>query len=84
MKALDFLTDLFEQGLGYSALNTARFALSQVLQSQAGISFGELSLTTQFMKGVFQQKQSLPRYTVTWDPVLLLNFLKTQSQNVDS
>ena len=31
------------------------------------------------MKGVFQQKPSLPRYTVTWDPVLLLNFLKTQS-----
>lgn len=30
------------------------------------------------MKGVFQQKPSPQRYTVTWDPVLLLNFLKTQ------
>ena len=53
VKALDFLTDLFEQGLGYSALNTARFAMSQVLQSQAGISFGELSLTTQFIERGF-------------------------------
>ena len=31
------------------------------------------------MKGVFQEKPSLPRYTVTWDPALLLNFLKSQS-----
>ena len=27
VKALDFLTELFEKGLGYSALNTARSAL---------------------------------------------------------
>ena len=31
------------------------------------------------LKGVFQEKPSLPRYTVTWDPALLLNFLKSQS-----
>lgn len=77
--ALDFLAELFEQGLGYSALNTARSALSQVLPSQAGVSFGELPVTKQFMKGVFQEKPSLPRYIVTWDPALLLKFLKSQS-----
>jgi len=31
IKALDFLAELFEQGLGYSTHNTARSALSQVL-----------------------------------------------------
>jgi len=81
VKALDFLAELFEQGLGYSALNTARSALSQVLPPQAGVPFGELPLTKQFMKGVFQEKPSLPRYTVTWDPVLLLSFLRRQSPN---
>ena len=37
------------------------------------------------MKGFFQEKPSLPRYTVTWDPALLLNFLKGQSpvENLD-
>ena len=79
VKALDFLTELFEQGLGYSSLNTARSALSQVLPPEAGVSFGDLPLIRQFMKGVFQEKPSLPRYTVTWDPALLLNFLKSQS-----
>lgn len=75
------MAELFEQGLGYSALNTARSALSQVLPPQAGVPFGELPLTKQFMKGVFQEKPSLPRYTVTWDPVLLLSFLRSQSPN---
>lgn len=75
------MAELFEQGLGYSALNTARSALSQVLPPQAGVPFGELPLTKKFMKGVFQEKPSLPRYTVTWDPVLLLSFIRSQSPN---
>ena len=73
VKALDFLTELFEQGLGYSTLNTARYALSQVLPPEAGVSFGDLPLIRQFVKGVFQEKPSLPRYTVTWEPALQLN-----------
>ena len=81
VKALDFLAELFEQGLGYSALNTARSALSQVLAPQAGVLFGELPLTKQIMKGVFQVKSSLPRYTITWDPGLLLRFLRSHSPN---
>ena len=70
---------MFEQDLGYSTLNTARSALSQVLPPEAGISFGDLPLIRQFMKGVFQEMPFLPRYTVTWDPALLLSFLKSQS-----
>ena len=76
---MDFLAELFEQGLGYSTLNTARSALSQVLPPEAGVSFRDLSLIRQFMKPVFQEKPALLRYTVTWDPALLLNVLKSQS-----
>ena len=39
VKALDFLAELFEQGLGYSALNIVRSALSQVLPPQAEVPF---------------------------------------------
>ena len=42
IKALDFSAELFEQGLGYSTLNTVRSALSQVLPPEAGVSFGDL------------------------------------------
>ena len=75
------MAELFEQGLGCTALNTARSALSQVLPPQAGVLFGELPLTKQFMKGVFQEKPSLPQYTITWDPGLLLSFLRRHSPN---
>ena len=78
-QALDFMTDLFEQGLGYSAMNTVRSALSQVLHSPTGVPFGELPTVKQFLKGVFQEKPTLPRYSVTWDPAILLSYLKTLS-----
>ena len=78
-QALDFMTDLFEHGLGYSAMNTVRSALSQVLHSPTGVLFGELPTVKQFLKGVFQEKPTLPRYSVTWDPAILLSYLKTLS-----
>ena len=78
-QALDFMTDLFEQGLGYSAMNTVRSALSQVLHSPTGVSFGDLPTVKQFLKGVFQEKPTLPRHSVTWDPSILLSYLKTLS-----
>lgn len=76
-QALDFMAGLFEQGLGYSAMNTVRSALSQVLQTPSGVSFGELPLVKQFMRGVYQEKPALPRYTTTWDVSILLKYLKT-------
>ena len=38
--ALDFMTDPFEQGLGYSAMNTDRSALLQVIHLPSKVSFG--------------------------------------------
>ena len=60
-------------------MNTVRSALSQVLHSPTGVSFGELPTVKQFLKGVFQEKPTLPRYSVTWDPAILLLYLKTLS-----
>ena len=71
------MTELCEQGLGYSAMNTVRSALSQVVHIPSGVSFGGLPIVKQFLKGVFQQKPALPRYTVTWDSSILLTYLKT-------
>ena len=68
-------TELCEQGLGYSAINTVRSALSQEVHIPSGVSFGELPIVKQFLKGVFQP--ALPRYTVIWDPSILLTYLKS-------
>ena len=74
---IDFLASLFEKGLGYSAINTARSALSSVLDLQGANTFGTHPLVTRFLKGVFELKPSLPRYTSIWDVAKVLNHLKT-------
>ena len=48
---LPFLVRLFNQGLSYSALNTARSALSAIIIMGSGESFGTNRVVTRFMKG---------------------------------
>ena len=64
LEGLAFLTHLHNQNLGYSAINTVRSALSSILTLQDHRTFGEHSLVTRFLKGIFELKPSLPRYSV--------------------
>lgn len=74
---LEFLTRLYRQGLGYSAINTARSALSAVITPGDKTTFGEHPLVTRFLKGIFELKPSLPRYSVIWDVGTVLKYLQT-------
>ena len=74
---IEFLTSLFKSGLGYSAVNTARSALSAVMKINDNISFGEHPLVCRFIKGVFQLKPALPKYTHIWDVEKVLSYLQT-------
>ena len=74
---IDFLATLFSSGLGYSAINTARSALSSVLLLPNNTTFGSHPLVTRFLKGVFELKPSLPRYSVIWDVGVVLQYLKS-------
>ena len=71
-----FLATLFSAGLGYSAIDTARSALSSVLVLPNNITFGSHPLVVQFLKGVFEVKPSLPRYSRIWDVAAVLQYLK--------
>lgn len=76
---LDFLTSLYESGVGYSALNTARSALSAVGIIIDGFSVGSHPIVIRYMKGVFNERPSLPRYSETWDVSLVLKYLQKLS-----
>ena len=76
---MEFLISLFNSGLGYSALNTARSALSAVMKINDNINFGEHPLVCRFTKGVFQLKPALPKYTHIWDVEKVLSYLQTLS-----
>ncbi len=60
---LEFLVSLYESGLSYSSINTARSALSQFLISTNNdVPYGQITLVTRFMTGVFQSPPAFPRY----------------------
>ena len=71
------MTQLFNTGVGYSAINTAKSALSALIVLSDSRSPGQHSLVTRYMKGVFESRPSLPRYGTTWDVSLALNWLIT-------
>ena len=80
---LQFLDHLYHQGLGYSALNTARSAISSVSSILCGEKFGDNPLVRRFLKGVFNLRPSLPRYVFTWNPETVLKHLDVDSSKLN-
>ena len=66
-QALDFLVELYDQGIGYSAMNSGRSAASCILTPANGITFGAHPTVTRFLKGLFESRPTVSRYTETWD-----------------
>lgn len=79
--ALDFLSELHENGLGYSAINTARSALSFVLPTYDKFSFGEHPITVRFLKGIFRKNPPSARYEKVWDTNLILSLVEQWPSN---
>lgn len=75
VKLIRYLTLLYDRGLGYSAINTARSAISTMSSLLSNSQVGCDALVTRFMKGVFNSRPSLPRYSHTWDPDIILRKL---------
>lgn len=69
---INFLSETFHRGVGYGCLNTARGALSSLGIMVDGCRAGNHPLVIRFMKGVFNLRPPMPKYTETWDvqPVL--------------
>ena len=76
---LDFLTELYNTGLGYSAINTARSAILFILHSTGAVSFGSHPLVVRLLRGVYNSRPSLPRYTEIWDVRIVLDKLREMS-----
>ena len=74
-RVLDFLTSLFERGLKYDAINTAKSAISAITEPKHGLTLGSQPLISRFMKGVFRSRPPIPRYEATWDVQVVLSHL---------
>ena len=75
-EAILFLTSLFDGGSSYSAINTARCTLSNVLDKYDGIPFGQHPVVIRVMKGIYNRRPQLSRYGSTWDVDIVLDFLR--------
>ena len=69
---------LRENGLSYSTVNTAKSMLSSILQLNINslLPVGQLPTLKRFMKGIYELRPSLPRYTATWDLSSVLNYFR--------
>ena len=67
--------EIFDSGVAYSAISTARSALSAFLYLD-GKPAGDHPLVRRFLRGVFAIRPALPRHQVIWDVSKVLNFLR--------
>lgn len=74
---LFFLTEMYNNGSQYGSLNSCRAALSLIL----GPNISNNDLITRFFKGVFRLRPTVPKYNITWDTNIVLNFLNNLYPN---
>jgi len=72
----NFLAELFEEGYQTSSLNSFRSAISSAHDHIDGVSIGKHPLICQVLKGTFNARPPLLRYTATWDAQMVLQYLE--------
>ena len=72
MNCVKFLMHLYKEQLSYSAINTARSALSALFDEPP---VGEHSTIKRFMRGIFNTRPNKPRYVKIWDVSVVLRYL---------
>lgn len=76
-QVLIFLTEQFDNGAAYGSLNTHRSALSFLLGSEVG----EDANIKRLLKGAYRLRPSTPKYSTTWDPQIVINFVSNWYPN---
>jgi hypothetical protein len=67
---LNFLTNVFHSGNQYSTINSYRSALALILDN-----IMKEEVISRFCKGVYRLRPSMPRYNITWDTSVVLQYL---------
>ena len=76
----NFLASLYQEGYQYNSVNAYRSAISSVHDKADGVPVGQHPIITRLIKAIFNVRPPIPRYSITWDVQLVLNFLQTQGQ----
>ena len=72
---LNFLAELYDQGLQYRTINTMRSPLSSTLPKYNGYLVGQHPLITRLMKGIFNSRPVVPKLFPAWSVKTVLSTL---------
>ena len=73
---LSFLVMLFDRGLRYSGLNSARSALSCILPLFEGHNFGSHPLVIRLLRSFYNERPPQARYATMWNPQIVIDYLR--------
>ena len=77
-----FLTSLFEMGLGYGGVASARSALGNFITVHGFPKLADHPLMQKLLKGVANGRPPQPRYMRIWDTTLLIKYLDSPTNEV--
>ena len=80
---VNFLAHLFNEGYQYRSLNSYRSAIASMHAPIDGVSIGQHPLVSRLLRGAFQSRPPLPRYTETWDVSKVLTHLNSHNLEGD-
>lgn len=75
MEIVNYLSQLFAESKSYSCINSHKSAICQTLVALGKQIFLKNYTISKFMKGVFNLRPPLPRYTFIWDVKEVLAYL---------
>lgn len=80
---LHFLTDQFENSLGYKSICLCRSALNAIITLPGYSDISKHPLIKRFLKGVFNIRPPKAPSILTWDVGIVLNHIKNWGPNVN-
>ena len=72
---------MFKSNLGYSAINTARSALSTMITDVNNAPFGQHVLVKRFMNGFYELRPALLKHSKTGNIQTVLEYLSTMGSS---
>lgn len=78
---LDFLAELFEQGLQHRTINLIQSAVSITHIQVEGVPQGQHPLVSCLMQGIYNCRPPQPHYSFTWDIEKVITHLQTLGDN---
>ena len=73
----NFLSKCFADGKSYSTINSYRSALSSSLYPINNTTIGSHPLISRLLKGMYNVRTPIPRYSTTWDVTKVTTYLAT-------